>query len=310
MQDQATKLREMIHQRTNSKIIKKNTMSYVTPDLDISSHTNQTIDTKVIGITSGKGGVGKTNFTINLAISLSNENKKVVIIDADLGLANIDIILGVIPKYTLFDVIHQNKNIKEVMTEGPNGIKFISGGSGIIELVDMPHDQLTELIEKFNDIYGYADYILIDTGAGLSNSVLSFVLAVDEAIIITTPEPTALTDAYAMIKAIAKRDKNKKMKIVVNRVESTLEGDITFSKLQKASEKFLNMKVEKAGYLFDDSSVSRAVKLQKPFILQFPNTIASKNIERIAKGLINQRPTPSLEATKEKFMDRLIKLFR
>ena len=197
MIDQAAKLRELINDR---RIISKRTVP----------QKEQIVkDARIICITSGKGGVGKTNFTINLAIELSKLNNRVVIIDADLGLANIDVVLGTIPKYTLLDVIHNDKSIEEVMVTGPNNIKIISGGSGITELVDISSSSIQQLIEKFYSINNYADIILIDTGAGLSNSVLSFVLAAQEVIIVTTPEPTSITDAYAMIKIINLREKNK-----------------------------------------------------------------------------------------------------
>ncbi len=275
MIDQAAKLRELINDR---RIISKRTVP----------QKEQIVkDARIICITSGKGGVGKTNFTINLAIELSKLNNRVVIIDADLGLANIDVVLGTIPKYTLLDVIHNDKSIEEVMVTGPNNIKIISGGSGITELVDMSLSSIQQLIEKFHSINNYADIILIDTGAGLSNSVLSFVLAAQEVIIVTTPEPTSITDAYAMIKVINLKEKNKKIKIIINRVGNITEGNTAFEKLKNAVKRFLLMDLYKLGYIFEDSSVIKSVKKQVPFTVEYPNSIASKNVKSIAIRLIN-----------------------
>lgn len=273
--DQAAKLRELIN---NRRIYSK----------QIDTHNdNSTKDARIICVTSGKGGVGKTNFTINLGMELTKLNNRVVIIDADLGLANIDVVLGTVPKYTLLDVIHNDKSVDEVMINGPNDIKIISGGSGVLELVDMSLASIQKLIEKLNSINNYADIILIDTGAGLSNSVLSFVLSAQEIIIVTTPEPTSITDAYAMIKTINLKDKNKKIKVIVNRVENITEGNIAFEKLNNASKRFLSMDLEKLGHIFDDNSVSKSVKKQRPFTMEYPNSIASKNIKNIAIKLVN-----------------------
>ncbi|HZK57982.1 MAG TPA: AAA family ATPase, partial [Clostridia bacterium] len=197
MIDQATKLRELINDKRMA-----------------SEQTAK--DARVICVTSGKGGVGKTNFTINLAIELSRLNNRVVIMDADLGLANIDVALGIIPEYTLLDVIYGEKSIVEVMNSGPDNIKIISGGSGITELVDMSFSSIQQLIEKLLLINNYADIVLIDTGAGLSSAVLSFVLAAQEVIVVTTSEPTSITDAYAMVKTINLKKKDKKIGIVIN----------------------------------------------------------------------------------------------
>lgn len=299
MIDQAAKLRELINDR---RIISKRTVP----------QKEQIVkDARIICITSGKGGVGKTNFTINLAIELSKLNNRVVIIDADLGLANIDVVLGTIPKYTLLDVVHNDKSIEEVMVTGPNNIKIISGGSGITELVDMSLSSIQQLIEKFHSINNYADIILIDTGAGLSNSVLSFVLAAQEVIIVTTPEPTSITDAYAMIKTINLKEKNKEIKVVINRVGNITEGNIAFEKLKNAVKRFLLMDLYKLGYVFEDSSVIKSVKKQIPFTVEYPNSIVSKNIKNIAIKLINDTDIDT-ESSKnfDSFFRRVFNFFR
>jgi len=296
MQDQAAKLRELMSQKkTKSNIIKASASEP---------------QARVICVTSGKGGVGKTNFTLNLAIALSKQNHRVMILDADLGLSNVDIVLGIVPRYTLLDVINGSKELKEVITTGPNGVKFIAGGSGILELIDMPEVKIHSLIEKLEEINKMADIILIDTGAGLSKSVMSFVMAADEVIIVATPEPTSITDAYAMIKTIGIKEKGKRLKLLINRVENINEGRITFEKLKMASEKFLNIHIEKLGFLTEDISVSRSVKLQNPFILQYPNSSVSKNLETIALKLTNESYTEEKLVTQHGFFNKIVSLFR
>ncbi len=295
--DQASKLRELINNR-------KSILKEISSDDD-----NNTKTARVICVTSGKGGVGKTNFTINLGVELSKLDNRVTIIDADLGLANIDVLLGTVPKYTLYDVIHKDKSIDEVIMNGPNNMKVISGGSGVLELVDMDSEYIKQLIEKLNDINKYTDIILIDTGAGLSNSILSFVLSAEEVILVTTPEPTSITDAYAMIKTINFKSKDKKIKVIINRVESTKEGHIAFEKLNNASNRFLSMNLEKLGYVFDDSNVVKSVKKQQPFTIEYPNSIASKNIKQMALKILNDNDF-TISSASDGFFNRLVRFFR
>jgi len=298
MIDQATRLREIINQKKPFNSVIEN------PKED------QETNARVICITSGKGGVGKTNFTSNLAISLGKLNKRVVIIDADLGLANVDVVLGVIPEYTLLDVIKDNKDITEVMKIGPEGIKIISGGSGILDLVDMPKESLSILIEEFDKIQEHADIILIDTGAGLSKSVLSFALAAKEVIVVATPEPTSITDAYAMIKTIIMEDRDKDIKVIINRVDDMKEGSIAFSKLRNVSKKFLNVEIKELGFIPEDISVRKAVKAQSPFLLEYPNSFISESIEKIALKLTNEAVDKNKLMKSQSFIKRVLSFFR
>lgn len=292
MIDQATKLRELINDKRMA-----------------SEQTAK--DARVICVTSGKGGVGKTNFTINLAIELSRLNNRVVIMDADLGLANIDVALGIIPEYTLLDVIYGEKSIVEVMNSGPDNIKIISGGSGITELVDMSFSSIQQLIEKLLLINNYADIVLIDTGAGLSSAVLSFVLAAQEVIVVTTSEPTSITDAYAMVKTINLKKKDKKIGIVINRIRNITEGDIAFEKLKNAANRFLSMDLYKLGYVFEDNNVVKSVKKQVPFIVEYPSSIATKNIKDIAMELIGDKnASMGSGRSLDSFFKRIFSFFR
>jgi flagellar biosynthesis protein FlhG len=273
MKDQAQRLREIIR---NSKI--KKTENQI---------IRKTGKTRVIAVTSGKGGVGKSNFTVNLAISLINLGYRVVILDADIGLANVDILLGIIPKYTIADIIYNGKDILEVMIDGPNNLKIIAGGSGLKDLIEISSEQLNKLINELYKLEEYADFILIDTGAGLSNMVLNFVNAANEIIIVTTPEPTSLTDAYAMIKAITMYGNHEKLNVIINGVEDNNEGDEVLRKLNRVVERFLKASIVGLGYIYKSRLVVDSVKNQRPFTLLYPNSDVSKKINSIAINLIS-----------------------
>lgn len=273
MRDQAEKLREII-ENSNYR--------------NISSQSSKNEKkTRIIAVTSGKGGVGKTNFTINLAISLNNLGYKIIVLDSDIGFANIDVILGIIPKYTLAHVINGEKDILDIITEGPSGIKIISGGSGINEMMQLDTEKLEILTNQLLLLENYADFILVDTGAGLSNIVLSFLNSSDEIILVTTPEPTSLTDGYAMIKALTMLNNHVKLQIIVNRVQDNNEGDAVYYKLRKVAERFLSIKLEKLGYISDSKIVSDSVMNQNPFTLSYPNTLVTKQINNIALNIVS-----------------------
>lgn len=263
--------------------------------------------TRVITVTSGKGGVGKTNFTINFALALMSYGQKVIILDADLGLANIDVILGVSPAHNLYSVIKGEKNIQDVITTGPQGLQFIAGGSGMQELANLRRWQVEQFIEKLEDLEGLADILIIDTAAGLSKNVMSFVLAADDVIVITTPEPTAITDAYGLVKAMSVKKKHGVVHLVVNKVEDAQEGDLTANKITLVAEKFLKLNIGHLGFILEDPFVSKAVKNQEPFILKYPNSSAAVCIQRLAAHLMNQEYTEPSGV--KAFFGRIAKLF-
>ncbi|HHV29886.1 MinD/ParA family protein [Acetivibrio mesophilus] len=275
MMDQAERLRQIID---NLRV-----GNNVDPDNSLGVREKAA---KVITVTSGKGGVGKTNITINLAIALSQLGRRVTILDADFGLANIDILLGIVPKYTLVDVLHNKRNILEALTDGPQNIKFMSGGSGVEELIKLDGMQLEKFVGDISLLDKMSDVILIDTGAGLSDSVMSFVMAADEVFLVTTPEPTSITDAYALIKMISNRDNSKIIKVVVNRAENANEAKDILNRLSMVTEKFLAMKLYPLGFVPQDESVIKAVKLQQPFSLSFPKCEATKQIKEISRRLV------------------------
>ncbi|MCX7747015.1 MAG: MinD/ParA family protein [Clostridia bacterium] len=281
MRDQAEKLRQIID---NLKL--RQAVSQENLPSDIGKK-----QAKIITITSGKGGVGKTNIAINLAIALSEMGLRVVILDADFGLANIDVLFGMIPKFTLVDVIHNEKNILEVLCEGPKNIKFISGGSGVEDLIKLDKNQLQKFVTNIALLDKISDVVLIDTGAGLSDNVMSFVMAADEILLVTTPEPTSITDAYALIKMVSHRDKEKIIKVVVNRAENENEAIDILNKLSLVTEKFLSLRLHSLGYILQDEAVIKAVKLQQPFSLSFPKSHASKFVREISRKLIETKRT-------------------
>jgi len=302
MRDQAEKLREMIKLRKNypGNGKEKNDVPENSP--------SPVIDSRVIAVTSGKGGVGKTNFTINLGITLAKAGKKVVILDADLGLANIDVILGSIPKYTLVDLMETDLPIEKVMSEGPGGIRVISGASGVEGLIDMSEENIGRLNRRFSEVSRYADFILIDTGAGISKSVLSFVLAAQEVLVISTPEPTSITDAYAVIKAIGNQERDKSIQLLINKVRDPKEANEVYQKLYRVGKQFLHMDIGLLGYLREDPQVVKAVYSQNPFAVQFPGSHAAKDLNLVAQNLIEKEVYKTKENTG--FFQKVIGMFK
>ncbi|NSW82428.1 MAG: MinD/ParA family protein [Syntrophothermus sp.] len=241
--------------------------------------------TRVVVVTSGKGGVGKTNLALNLALALAESGLRIVLLDADMGLANVDIILGLAPKYNLYHVIRGEKGIKEIILHGPCGLEIIPGGSGIQELANLPEEALQAVIRDLGRLDGEYDLMIIDTGAGISNSVLSYVTAADDIVVVTTPEPTSLTDAYGIIKAASNRRARGAVYIVVNRVETETEGILVAQKLISVGERFLGVEMKLLGCLVEDRAVEVAVKNQQPFLVSHPNSQVSRNVRDIARKL-------------------------
>ncbi len=270
---------------------------------------------QVIAITSGKGGVGKTSFTVNIAITLSRMGKRVLIMDADIGLANVEVLMGCYPKYNLSHVMTGKKDMDEIIVTGPDGVKLISGGSGFKEISDLSDHQLRRFIYALNKLEEEADIILIDTGAGISNKVLNFVLAADEVIVITTTEPTAITDAYAMIKAIVNESSHKKeyLKVIVNKAQDEKEAQQTLEKLDLAMRKFLDISLQRHGIIQHDEKMMKAVMEQQPVVLSYPHSKAAQTLKRIALQMVNGEEILLEEETNthiKSFFSKLTHLFR
>lgn len=251
----------------------------------------QVSSSRVIAVTSGKGGVGKTSISVNLALQLQEMGKKVVILDADFGLANVEVMLGIRPRYNLADLIFNNKSIEEIITEGPLGIGFISGGSGVQDLVNLDKENLKKLITKLVKLDSLYDIVIIDTGAGISDSVVEFVLSSPEVLLVVTPEPTSITDAYSLLKAVNRKKEfdrgQKSIKVITNRVESTREGQEIYDKIRIVVSKFLNIQLEYIGYIPQDKKIAAAVIEQKPIFISAPNSEPAVRIRNICNNLLD-----------------------
>ena len=247
---------------------------------------------RVITVTSGKGGVGKSNTAINLAIQFRKMGKKVVILDADFGLANIEIMFGAVPKHNLSDLIYQGKNIKDIITWGPMEVGFISGGSGITGLSNLSKDYLTYIVHNLAELDTIAEVIIVDTGAGISYAVLEFLVASGEILLVTTPEPTSITDSYSLLKALnghpgLERD-NTQICMIANRVSSANEGEVLFQKLDVVVSRYLKLPITYLGAVPQDPLLAKAVMQQLPVSLQNPQARSAQAYEEIAAKLMKQ----------------------
>ena len=267
------------------------------------------LNSRVITISSGKGGVGKSSFSVNLAIYLASLKKRVLIIDADFGLANIEVLLGIRPKYNFYHMLKGEKNISEIVVDTGYGIKFISGGNGLKELSNINSTEIRYFIEQFEYLDKIADIIIIDTGAGISPNVTNFLMASDENIIVTTPEPTSFTDAYTLIKIIKEQNRNiDKVNIVINKADDKYEADRIFTKISHVCSKFLGITIQNIGYIPSDVALIKAVKQQKPAILSFPNSEFSNAVKDIGNRIINEEVIIDNNGIKN-FMQKLMGIF-
>ncbi|MDK2784233.1 MAG: flagellar biosynthesis protein FlhG [Bacillota bacterium] len=237
---------------------------------------------RVIAVASGKGGVGKTNFAVNLGLALRELGKTVTILDADLGLANVDVVLGITPTYTLAHVARREKSLPEVVCLS-HGLKVVAGCSGFEELVDLPDHELGRLVKEAAELE--SDFFLIDTGAGIARPVISLALAAQEVVVITTPEPTSLTDAYALIKVLFRRNPHITLHLVVNRVASLAEGERVAENLKRVAEEFLDAKLNHLGSIPEDSAVRSCVARQEPLMCSCPGAPAAREFRQIAAAL-------------------------
>lgn len=264
---------------------------------------------RVIAVTSGKGGVGKTTLTTNLAVALTKLGKKVTVIDTDLGTANVDVVLGLTAQFHMGHVIHGKKSLSEIALEAPGGFRVIPGGSGLQELTQLTEVQFTRVITGFNELEGTADILLLDTGAGISKEVSNFLLAADEVLVVTTPEPHAMTDAYAILKVMHSLGTSAKKSLIINKVDGALEAGIVASRLKRVVSHYLNEDIEFMGGIEEDRAVSRSLKKQCPLLILEPGCSAARNIESIAIKIVGELP-PSTAGTLGGFVKKLFSAFQ
>lgn len=271
--DQAQQLRNVIKQKNIKKTSGMNS------------------NARVLTITSGKGGVGKSNLAVNLAIQLRKFGKRVIIFDADIGLANVEVMFGATPRYNLNDMIYKGKNLKDIVSEGPMGVGFISGGSGIAGLSNLTVDQIQMLLRNLDELDDLADVIIIDTGAGISHSVLKFVLNSPEILLVTTPEPSSITDSYSLLKVLYQQPDFKPQQttihLVANKVLSAADGEALYDKLKLVVSKFLGGELDYLGMVPMDMALERAVRKQKVVSLETPASNAARAYGILADNLMH-----------------------
>ncbi|WP_036124217.1 MinD/ParA family protein [Lysinibacillus sphaericus] len=266
---------------------------------------------RAIAVVSGKGGVGKSNFTMNFAITLAQKGKRVAIVDMDIGMGNIHILIGKNASYSLKDYLEGNKLLDEVIFEGPYDLKYISGGSGMTSVLDWSQSMFERLIHAFEQLQKNYDYILFDMGAGATNWSLDLLTSIDEIIVISTAEPTSITDAYSMMKYIHVRDPEKEFYILCNRAFSKEEGIETNERLKITMKRFLDKEITILGSLPEDPVVRKAVREQVPFSLAYPDALISKTLQLIVVRFMEHRAEEihAQEQTAKKFLSKLRSIF-
>ncbi|WFA07881.1 P-loop NTPase [Tissierella sp. Yu-01] len=289
MIDQANKLREMIRKKAETE---KKTKHQI----------------KVYSIVSGKGGVGKTNFSVNLAIKFQQMGKRVLILDADIGMSNANILMGIETPRTLLDLLKDDLILKDIIAKGPYKVDLISGGADLFYLEKLDDKKQHEILSNLAELDEY-DILIIDNGAGISKQSLTFTILADEIILVTTPEPTALTDAYRVLKAVSTYELKNKIKVVINQVPDMDTGDYAYNKLFKTSEQFLKIDLEKLGYIFSDIRVNKAIMEQLPITIINPNALASTNISQIAEAILGDKEYNYNVSNLKQFKNKLIRLF-
>lgn len=278
MHDQANALREKSRNRQTQTVLglKAGLDTYTGP---------QSVQTHVIAVTSGKGGVGKTNVVVNLASALCQRGKKILILDADFGLANVDVLLGLAPQYHLGDFLDGRKTLEEVVVTSPAGFTIIPAAPGVQNMSDLDDTQIRRLLQGLDDFSRNFDILFIDTSAGISDNVTRLLLASQQIIVISSPDPTSVVDAYAVIKIVLQIDPARSMRILINSVSGNQEAEQVFAQLSRVTQRFLAREIQYLGYVPWDEKLSDAVRAQKAVVTEFPFSTASRCFRNIAKHL-------------------------
>ncbi|PTY79778.1 ATPase [Heyndrickxia sporothermodurans] len=264
---------------------------------------------KTIAVVSGKGGVGKSNITVNTAFSLAQKGNKVLIFDFDIGMGNINVLLGVDTKYTISDYIEKDIPINEIIFSGPNNISYISAGNGFSEVLELDHIFVQRLLEELEKLQYQYDFILFDMGAGATTVNLQILLSVDDIFVVTTPEPTSVTDAYSMMKYIVLQSLENNLFLICNRSEKEKEGIITVNRLQTVMKKFLNKDIHILGILPEDSHVRKAVIRQIPFYTEFPHSSISEKLEKMVQNYLGETKYEKQSSQSNPFIRKLRSFF-
>ncbi len=264
---------------------------------------------RVICVTSGKGGVGKTNIVVNLAYCLANMGKRVVVLDGDLNLANVDILLGITPHYNLHHVFLGEKSLRDILVQGPGGFSILPASSGILEMADLTEEQKLYFLAEMDELGEKIDILLIDTAAGINKNVIYFTLAAQERIIVLSPEPTSLTDAYAMIKVLSTRHDVKKFRILINSANSEKEALAVFRQLSMVADRFLNtLSLDYIGYIPFDARLPQAVRAQRLLTELSPQSKASLMLKKLANQLAREEQTTQQDGNIKFFWKGLLHL--
>ena len=262
---------------------------------------------KTIAIVSGKGGVGKSNFAINFSLALIEQKKKVLLLDLDIGMGNIDILIGKSSRYSVVDLFHKNSSIYDMIELGPNSLAYLSGGSGLDQIFHLKKDQADHFLDQLEDVFQNYDYIVFDMGAGVTQDSIQFILAADECIVLTTTEPTAITDAYSMMKHILMQ-KKLPLQLVINRASNHKNGVELMNRITQAVQHFLKTTIKPLGVVPEDNAVREAVMSQRPFILHQPKSKASIAIKEIANQFLGSYHAEKNASTG--FLSRLKKILK
>lgn len=293
MADQAEHLRVLFNRRQVAKTPRKRGLS------------------RIIVVASGKGGVGKTNIVVNLAIVFGQLGHKIIILDTDVGMANVDILLDLKPGYTLVDVIKGKKDLSEVILRGPFNVEIVPGGSGFSEIINLDNHQREQLISRLSYLEEKGDILLIDCAAGLSRDILSFITAADELVVVTTPEPTAITNVYSIIKIVNNYRLKSCVNLVVNMAHSLKEAENVFWRLDKVCRNFLDIRIGFLGAIEYDLHVHKAVLNCSPYILKYPHSRVAQCTRDIAMRLLSgEEGFSSVQKREEGFLRRLLRLWR
>jgi flagellar biosynthesis protein FlhG len=288
--DQAENLRRMAGERSRASVLDPDEGSVSEETVDETSYSapfeEAPARTRVISVTSGKGGVGKSTLSVNLGIAIGRLGKRVLLLDGDLGLANVNVLMGIIPEHNIYEVMKGKKKIRDIIISTSFGIDIIAGANGISQLANLSDTARETFLEQLGGLTGY-DVLLIDTGAGVGANVLGLVMPADEIVVVTTPEPTAITDAYGMIKSIVANGQEKIIKLIVNRVPSAIEAKRVSDRLASISAQFLKTEIDCIGFVFEENLVQKSIRSQRPHVVQYPGSKSSACMNHIAARLMN-----------------------